>query len=154
MHAPTLLFRNSYPYSLNSPLTYLESLLCVVARIPVHSDPWAVYWPPPFLPIPFSPSPTVPPFQIYVLLRRHCDIGFTQSDTSRTQNGGRRGGKSIETPSHPGCQNSSKSIYQICIFIEKTPKTTLIYINNAIKNIPDAFRYDYINIQKDFASGI
>jgi hypothetical protein len=39
-----LLLRNPYPYSLNSPLTYLESLLCVVARIPIHSDSWlAVY---------------------------------------------------------------------------------------------------------------
>jgi hypothetical protein len=29
---------------LKLPLTYLESLLCVVAQIPVHSDPWlAVY---------------------------------------------------------------------------------------------------------------
>ncbi len=51
-----LLLRNPYPSSLNSPLTYLDSLLCVVARIPVHSDPWlAVYWPPPLSsPFPLS----------------------------------------------------------------------------------------------------
>jgi hypothetical protein len=38
------LLGNPYPYSLNSPLTYLESLLCVVVRIPVHSDPWLVVY--------------------------------------------------------------------------------------------------------------
>ncbi len=50
----SLLLKNPYPYSLNSPLTYLESLLYVMAQIPVHSDPWlAVYWPPPSSPFPF-----------------------------------------------------------------------------------------------------
>jgi hypothetical protein len=77
VHAPILLLRNPYPYSLNFPLTYLESLLCAVARIPVHSDPWlAVYWPPPFLPIPFFPSTTVSHFKY---MSSYDDIAISAS---------------------------------------------------------------------------
>jgi hypothetical protein len=82
-----------YPLCLETPilipwallLLTWKSLLCGVARIPVHSDSWlAVHWPP--SPLPFPPRSLFPfphgfPFQIYVLLRWHCDIGFTQSDT-------------------------------------------------------------------------
>jgi hypothetical protein len=63
-----------------------KSLLCDVAQIPVHSDPWlAVHWPPlpPSLSSPFPfPFPIGSPFQIHVLLRRNSDIGFTQSDST------------------------------------------------------------------------
>ncbi len=61
----------------NPPLLTWKSLLCVVARIPVHSGPrLAVYWPPPTPPFPFPP-PNGSPYLMHALSRRHCDIGFT-----------------------------------------------------------------------------
>jgi hypothetical protein len=57
------LLGNPYPYSLNFPFTYLESLLCVVMRFPSTLIPGWLYTDPPFPPIPFSPSPMVPHFK-------------------------------------------------------------------------------------------
>ncbi len=76
-----LLLRNPYPYSLNSPLTYLEiPPLCLGAN-PVHSDPWlAVYWPPPFLLNPFFPSPTVPHFKY---MSSYDNIATSASDSPK-----------------------------------------------------------------------
>ncbi len=49
-----LLLRSPYPYSLNSPLTYLESLLCVVARFSSTLIPGWLYTDPPLSsPFPF-----------------------------------------------------------------------------------------------------
>ncbi len=69
MHAPILLIipfcgleiLSLFLFPGTLPLLTWKSLLCVVARIPVRSDPWlAVHILTPFLPIPFSPSSTVP----------------------------------------------------------------------------------------------
>ncbi len=72
-----LLLGNPYPYSLNSPLTYLESLLCVVVRSLSALIPGWLYTDPPLPPHSLSPFPNSSPFQMHALLRRHCDIGFT-----------------------------------------------------------------------------
>ncbi len=65
----------------NPPFLTSKSLLCVVARIPIHSGPrLAVYRPPPTAPFPFPP-PNSSPYLMHALSRRHCDISFTLSDT-------------------------------------------------------------------------
>ncbi len=54
----------SLPPSMNSLLTYLESLLCVVVRFPsTLVRGWLYTDLPPFLPIPFCLPPTVPYFK-------------------------------------------------------------------------------------------
>ncbi len=61
---PLLLLGSPSPCSLEPSPTYLESLLCVVVRFLSALIPGWLYTDlPPFLPIPFSLSPTVPHFK-------------------------------------------------------------------------------------------
>ncbi len=90
---PFLLPGNPSPHSLETfPLLTWKSLLCVVARIPVHSGPWlAVNWPPPLLPNSPFPLPTVP---LLECMPSYDDIAISASHSPiHLQNSGQMDGR-------------------------------------------------------------
>ncbi len=56
-----------------------------MVRFPSTLIPGWLYTDPPLSSPSLFPFPQRFPFQIHALLRRHCDIGFTQSDTIPTR---------------------------------------------------------------------